>query len=385
MNKIDPKLLSALYGKDLIAYGTGRVGKVVIPYLAQQEGIRLHGVTSSKINEMDAGLFPGTNLPVRSIQAWAEIMPDAVILISVINPGGQKEIQQICKNCGFHKLLFVPLDLVNAIAYSNLDIYAVPQEESVTGKPWIRPEGNPWLSLMCLANQVHEVHKKSFSEFHGRHRGEVVAVVGTGPSLCYYSPGERMKHIGVNAAFKHPGLELDYYFLTHYIPEWCNELKEYDFVKFFSYFEVFPEYIIEENQARRYFISQPSRDIHADIEYYPLMGCESIIFPAIQFALYTRPRQLLLVGCDCTANGHFDADECSYYMDPAVAAWKDGYRRLKVFCNQHYPDTEIISVNPVGLKGMFHDVYTQSYLDAHPELDQIGCEILDISELENVE
>ena len=40
---------------------------------------------------------------------------------------------------------------------------------------------------------------------------------------------------------------------------------------------------------------------------------------------------------------------------------------------------EIISVNPVGLKGMFHDMYTESYLDAHPEIDRERCEVLDQS------
>jgi len=49
---------------------------------------------------------------------------------------------------------------------------------------------------------------------------------------------------------------------------------------------------------------------------------------------------------------------------------------VKKFAALHYPDTEIISVNPVGLKGMFHDMYTESYLDAHPELSRVDCELL---------
>ena len=60
-----------------------------------------------------------------------------------------------------------------------------------------------------------------------------------------------------------------------------------------------------------------------------------------------------------------------------VLLWKEGYKRIKTFTEQFYPDVEIISVNPIGLKGMFHDMYTESYLEAHPELDRSKCDVLD--------
>ena len=49
---------------------------------------------------------------------------------------------------------------------------------------------------------------------------------------------------------------------------------------------------------------------------------------------------------------------------------------LKNIISNLYPKTEIISVNPVGLKGLFKDVYTQSYVDEHPELLNENIEIL---------
>ena len=198
-------------------------------------------------------------------------------------------------------------------------------------------------------------------------------MLGTG----YYSQIAGIPHIGVNTAFKREGINLDYYFLGHYIPDLCADLKQHDFIKFITYYDEFPEYIIEENQARRYFINYPSKEIHADIEYYPLMGSGSIIFSAIQFAMYTRPQKIFLVGCDCAANGHFGTVEDRHYLESAVDIWMDGYKRLKRFSAQYYPDTEIISINPVGLKGMFRDVYTRSYLDAHPDLVCAECEILE--------
>ena len=36
-----------------------------------------------------------------------------------------------------------------------------------------------------------------------------------------------------------------------------------------------------------------------------------------------------------------------------IGKWK----KLKEFADEKYPNTEIISVNPVGLKGLFKDEY----------------------------
>lgn len=108
------------------------------------------------------------------------------------------------------------------------------------------------------------------------------------------------------------------------------------------------------------------------------MAGHSIIFPALHFALYTRPKRVLLVGCDCSLDGHFDGTENGCASDQTmVPLWIGGYRELKGFAAVHYPDTEFISVNPVGLKGLFRDVYTERYLEAHPELMRSECEILD--------
>ena len=58
-----------------------------------------------------------------------------------------------------------------------------------------------------------------------------------------------------------------------------------------------------------------------------------------------------------------------------ISLWVKGYQEIKKFAEQLYPDTEIISINPVGLKGVFHNMYTESYLEVHPELNRGCCEI----------
>ena len=37
----------------------------------------------------------------------------------------------------------------------------------------------------------------------------------------------------------------------------------------------------------------------------------------------------------------------------------DKWKELKEFANAFYPDIEIISINPVGLKGIFIDQYQE--------------------------
>lgn len=64
--------------------------------------------------------------------------------------------------------------------------------------------------------------------------------------------------------------------------------------------------------------------------------------------------------------------------------WIEGYKEVKKLVEQHYPDTEIISINPVGLRGIFRDVYTESYLNAHPGMDLAGCQILNPSNFEEI-
>jgi len=384
MLQLDPRLIADLVDRDLIAFGTGGIGKIVIPYLAQEPDIKLHGVTNSRVSTVDAGTFLDTRLPIRSLDTWAKLMPDATILLCVVRKN-EMSAWTACEKAGFKKIIIVPFYLVEMLQ----DIY----------NPGRMPTAHPMLHMMCLANELRDIHKASFAEFRGYYRGRTVAVVATGPSLNFYIQVKGIPHIGTNSSFLKEGLQLDYYFIRHYIPEWCDKLKNYDFIKFFGRneraeqvhdYDRFPEYLIEENNGRRFFTSEPSDEIYEDITYYPLTGGYSIIFQALQFAVFMRPKKLLLIGCDCSCEGHFDQysddlmasneilaqQDASYAkQERLVSQWFVIYKRFKVFFQQYYPDMDVISVNPVGLKGMFHDMYTENYLDAHPKINRASCQI----------
>lgn len=373
MQKDDrPDFLSGLYGKDLIAYGTGNAGRAVIPYLQRDPSIKLCGVTNSRIQSCYAGTYLDTGLPMRSLQEWARLLPDATILITALR--GYDEIYEYCQCAGFKKIMLSSAQLVED---------SVRASENISDARLIGD-----LPALCLANEIRDIHKASFSEFKGIYQNKSVVVVGCGPTLNYYTQIPNAIHIGTNSSFLRENLKLDYYFLLHYVPDWCSKLSAYDFVKFFlknhndNSDDKFPEYIIEENKGRMFFQSVLSSQVQTNIEYYPLMGFCSVIFPAIQFALYTRPKQLFLVGCDCTNDGHFDGRKQGLLEgDMSIPMWIAGYQKLRSIANRHYPDTEIISVNPVALKGLFKDIFTESYLSAHSELDRKNCKIMSLSVL----
>lgn len=379
MLQLNPNLIEDLVGKDLIAFGTGGLGKIVIPYLAQEPDIKLRGVTNSRVTAADAGAFLDTRLPIRSLDTWKKLLPDATVLLCVVQKN-EEAAWAACDAAGFQKIMVVPIYLVEMLQ----DIY----------NPMRRPTSHPFLHLACMANEIREIHKATFSEFKGCHRGKTVAVIATGPSLNDYTPARNVPCIGVNSSFLKEGIHLDYYFLGHYLPEWIKQMKDCTFVKFFERNEwicqnnprhFFPEYVVEEHGARRYFACEPICELYTDITSYPLMGMHTIALHALQFAIFTRPKRILLVGCDCYCGGQYKhyneavqpGEEDLVLAERSVQIWIKGYKMIKDFTDQFYPDTEIISVNPVGLKGMFHDMYTESYLDAHPELDRTACEIFD--------
>ena len=92
-----------------------------------------------------------------------------------------------------------------------------------------------------------------------------------------------------------------------------------------------------------------------DISTQPLGCFGSVVFPALQFSLWTNPKKIYLVGCDCTTLGYaYNKNETNFLITEEII---NAYKKFKFFAYKYYPETEIISINPVGLKGIFKDVY----------------------------
>ena len=114
------------------------------------------------------------------------------------------------------------------------------------------------------------------------------------------------------------------------------------------------------------------------MEYEPIGDWKGCVFSALQFALYTNPKEIYLVGCDCSDQGHFHTERIEVENSSTLSYQYTSWQFFQEYVSRYFPHTEIISVNPVGLKGMFKDVYTQSFVNEHPELLNKDIEIIDI-------
>ena len=218
------------------------------------------------------------------------------------------------------------------------------------------------------------LHQEVFPKYRNIHAGEEIVIVGAGPTLDEYTPIPNTIHIGVNKTFLCEKLKLDYLFIQDRFEDIQDAADEYrlgECKKFYGYHphplvRSVPAASEKQAHAERYFVEDlPANDpspfpFPPDISRAPLGTFSSVIFPALQFALWTHPKRIYLVGCDCSSLGH-----CSGITSKTSAGTKFplaterllyGWQKMKDFVEKFYPDVEIVSVNPVGLKGMFIDM-----------------------------
>ena len=208
-------------------------------------------------------------------------------------------------------------------------------------------------------------HSKIFPKYKGCHKNQDIVVVGTGCTLDDYEPLDAV-HIGVNRAYLNERLKLDYLFIQDNLPLYRESLPDYrpdNCQKFFGMQYMGPpisEEFLNQCRAERYYFESvhPSRlhRIPLDISLSPFLVYYSVIFPAIQFALWTHPRRIYIVGCDCAMNGYSKEIVTDKKQYLAVDGVKAGWQNVAEFARGFYPDVEIISINPVGLKGLFRDM-----------------------------
>jgi len=225
------------------------------------------------------------------------------------------------------------------------------------------------------------LHQKTFPQFKGINTGKDVVVVATGPSVKSFRPMDDCIYISVNHAFLNEKIKFDYLFaqdyksVRHVMPQ-LNSYRRGECIKFYgleyefetpdniNYNRLIPESEAISAGALRYRndlcpINGSQSQFTYDISTMPLGDCRSTTFAAMQFALWTNPCRIFIVGCDCAQTGHFFADELTCPQEgpddyiKMITPWRD----FKEFAHRYYPAVEIISVNPVGLKGLFLDLY----------------------------
>jgi len=237
-------------------------------------------------------------------------------------------------------------------------------------------QARDFIRLSEMQMEAYPIHSKVFPKYKDCYRGKSVVVFGGGPSLDKYKPIDGAIQIGVNGTFLSDRVELDYLFYQDYLSaerqKAMNNYRDGKCKKFYGIHYMDLKAVIsipdaEKAKAERYFFydlpTQPFPfDFTLDISAKPFITYSSTIFVPLQFALYTHPKKIYIVGCDCSQDGHSSCYN-TFALNPALKKFDDmdnivnGWRKFKAFQEAFYPDIEIISINPVGLKGLFKDVY----------------------------
>lgn len=246
--------------------------------------------------------------------------------------------------------------------------------------------------LVYIVLPALRTHPQVFEKYKNLYQGKNVVLMATGPSCRHYLPMADAIHVGVNSAYLNDKVKLDYLFIQDCYPTFSNgqdAILAYPCKKFFGIhylqaadepYASIPQVANDANVERYYFLDYYPEHlahyarINADITTRPLTTYGSVSFAALDFILWTNPKKVFLVGCDNSAV-HFDGMTDKHKRNPAnvidvrSGGLIKGWKAFKEFAERHYPQTEIISVNPVGLKGLFKDIYTQEYRTAHPEIN----------------
>ena len=223
-------------------------------------------------------------------------------------------------------------------------------------------------------------NNETFKDIKNCNCGKSVVLCGAGPSLKKYIPIEGAVHVALNRALLNDKVKYDWFIADDWdgIDFMQQELIEYNCTKFFGhqigqYDRQIPESFRIKCNARRYYtdcfiVNGFKSRFVCDIDKMPVGNITNIALSAMQIVLFSNPSKVYIVGCDATADGHFIENsniseeqrnrqikdmEMAVAGDNVISLWY----QLKKFARVFYPDTEIISINPVGLKGIFKDEY----------------------------
>ncbi len=221
-------------------------------------------------------------------------------------------------------------------------------------------------------------------EYKNIHKDQSAILFGHGPTLKKYTPiegSENFIKVGVNAIYdyhsKEDIKELDYWFFgSEYfvrkvgrdkaedMDEICVDPELKNLIRFTSSWEDGRSHGVI---GRGNITPERSRELNCipyennlgyfshDIAKYATLG-HDVVFPVTQFLLYMGVSKIYLVGCDC---GYADP-ACVDTGDEHLLYW---WNELKNWYPKYYPNTEIITVNPIstGLEGMFKDMYQEGF------------------------
>lgn len=238
-------------------------------------------------------------------------------------------------------------------------------------------------SVISRNLSVADLHHATFAKFRCCNEGKSLVVVGSGPSLNFLNRSfisDDKVFIALNTSFLYKDINFDYLFMQDYsglkdVMEDANNYRKGSCIKFYGLlpelYSGHPKCLIPESDAieagaLRYRTDYVSTYLHKgnfvyDLLNYPFGDFYTVSLTALQFALWTYPKRIYLVGLDCTNSGHFDSKKSNILPTDEVVS---SFIKFKEFAKAYYPHVEIISVNPVRLKGIFIDEFSEGFKES---------------------
>ena len=234
------------------------------------------------------------------------------------------------------------------------------------------------IAQLNVVVQAQTLHPTVFSKYRDSFKGQDVVLVCTGPSAKKYKPIPDAIHIGVNGAIYLKDLHLDYLFvqdntinqkhnetlnidINNYEPDSCQ--KFYGVIPPLKLSQIekliarIPLSYSNNPNVKQYLLSETRLCNWAyDISREPIADYLGTAFSAMQFILYCNPKRIYLVGCDCSSGYAYNDKENFIPVTGQEKVWRN---HVKPYTDLYFPNTEIISINPVNLKGLFKDIYTE--------------------------
>jgi hypothetical protein len=220
------------------------------------------------------------------------------------------------------------------------------------------------LENRCVGQANTSALNTVFAEYRDRHAGKEAIVFATGPTLKAYDyledDGTRLK-VGVNSMALRD-IALDYYFCGHVDGRSMPYLDGLSGLK--VGIEKFGYVTLNGVSSAGWLSLDKAKSLGLkpyglttqitfgqDISRSCLVN-HLIIFSALQFLVYTGVSKIYLVGSDATQLVSCD----NYYLDNNrnIERVKDVFKQ---FADSVCGEVDIVSINPIGLEGMFTDVF----------------------------
>ena len=258
---------------------------------------------------------------------------------------------------------------------------------SISERIELIPKEHDMLYYACVSADIANTHHKTFPQFKNSNLGKSIAIFGAGPTLNFAPKINKSKIIACNRSYEYfINKKCDYFFGQDYhgIKSFYDKAIKnctYAFigrsVDMYAANAAPDQYRDLENVYSYYYHTwfYNTIKIKSSIENFPLADFYTVVHPALHFALYTKPDIIYLVGCDTSTSGYANKNILQFKIH--ITEITKGYQILKEFRDLEYPETRIISVNPVGLRNIFEDVYTKEFLDKGNIIDDDNLTIID--------